>query len=267
MRIAVAAVAVTLAFAAAPSASAQDEPGKTPAPEAKPEEGTQERRRDRGRNRDRMSRRWGRGMLDVERMKGELGLTDEQATQLEEINANIRKQMEELRKQFQDGTFDPSQMRERMRNGRQEIEGKIKSILTEEQAKTWEKSRAERMRGMRGRWGRDRGQQREELSKRLRTQALESLALDEEVAAVVVPLLDTVLETRKLILSEGERRRGEFTKKVKETSDPEALTKLLADFRSAQKADQEQLAAAQAQLHEILTLDQEAKLVGLNILD
>ena len=64
-----------------------------------------------------------------------------------------------------------------------------------------------------------------------------------------------------------QKRRDEFKKKVRKSEDPGELTALLREFREALEDDKKQLVAAQDKLRELLTLQQEAKLVGLQILD
>lgn len=223
--------------------------------------------------------RGGRGMgrmgLPLDQMKEQLGLSPEQVTQLEAVQADLRKQFEGVREKMQNGEFDPGQMREMFQKGRTEMEEKLKGILTPEQFQKYEATRQEMMgRGRRGGRGGEGGEGRggrgrggEQLGARLREEAVKSLALSEEESAVVLPRLDTVLETRKLVLEEQNRRRDEFLKKVKETTDGSELAKLLADFRAAKGNDGESLKAAQSQLTEVLTVEQEAKLVALNILD
>ena len=121
-------------------------------------------------------------------------------------------------------------------------------------------------RGDRGGFGRG-GPGREQGRARLRDEAVKALALGEEEAAVVLPMLDTVLETRELLMREGQERRDAFLKTAREESDPQALAAALEAFRKAKADDKAQLAASQEQLREVLTLEQEAKLVALNVLD
>ena len=82
----------------------------------------------------------------------------------------------------------------------------------------------------------------------------------------MLPLLDGVLETKKLLLGEQEKRRKAFLGKVRE-SEGQDLAALLEAYRKARDEDKDTVKKAQEQLREVLTLGQEAKLVGLNILD
>ncbi len=154
--------------------------------------------------------------------------------------------------------------------------GKVEALLTPEQKTKFADVKAkmqERMqRGPGGRGGEGGpggrgGRGGPQLKERLREDALKALALSQEEAAVVTPRLDTVLETRDLTQREAQRAREEFMTKVRETADQAALQKLLADFRTARESGKSQEKAAMDGLRELLTVEQEAKLVGLGILD
>lgn len=270
-------LATSLALAS--SVAAQDTP-PTPTPPA-PQGGEQtppgggpgggdgERRRERG-------GRGGMG-LPVERMTEELGLTPEQVTQLETLNQEMRdKGRTMMREMFQGGGGDPTAMRDRMKALFEESFTKLDTFLTPEQKEKVKGLRTEleeRMQrgGMRGERG-GRGERegfggRGNARVRLKEEAIKALALTEEEAAVVTPLLDTCLETRELLMTEGETRRQAFLQKARETTEPEALGKLLEEFRASREADKGTVKATMDQLREVLTVEQEAKLVGLGILD
>lgn len=198
------------------------------------------------------------------RFKEELGLSDEQMEKFKALQDEMRQQMQDVRRQMREGTLDRDKMRETFEKARDGMQAKIDEILTPEQREKFKGMRE----NMRGRFGdRRRGPNREELGRRLREEAVKALALGEEEQAVVLPLLDTVLETRKLVMQEQARRRDAFLESVRSTTDAGALTQLLTDYRAAREADKAQVTQAQAQLREVLTVEQEAKLVGLNILD
>ncbi len=206
--------------------------------------------------------------IRVDELKEPLGLSDEQATKLEAINEDLQKQMREFMERMRSGEMpDRSKMRETMQKGREDLRAKIQEILTPEQYTKYQALREKRQREGRRRWGGMSSRNRQDLTKRLRKQAVDALALGEEAAALVLPLLDTVLETRKLMLEEAKRRRDEFRKKARESSDPDELTRLLKEFRSAAAEDKKQVAAVGDALRELLTLQQEAQLVGLQILN
>lgn len=219
-------------------------------PEAKKEEGEGEGRR-RGR---RGGRRGGFGM-NPEAMKEQLGLSDEQVKKLNDMRNEMR---ENFRKMREEGGFDRTKMRELMQGSMK----KMQEVLTPEQRAKWEKAMSER----RGR-GMDRGRRRGDNFKQLRERALKELKLSDEEKAVLVPMLDGVLETRKLLAAESDKRRKTFLEKVRATTGETELAMLLKEYRAAGSQDKETLKKAQAKLVEALTPEQEALLVALNILD
>ena len=232
-------------------------------------EGEREGRRGRG-------QRGMRGMMGgmgipVEQMRETLGLSDEQVAQLEALNAELRSKGEELRGLFQSGDFETARAKAQELRG--ELEKRRDEILTPEQVKKFQEEMQNFGRGMRDRFGggegrRGRGGPGGRQSKeRLREEATKALNLSSEEQAVVMPLLDAVLDTRELLQREGDQRRDEFMKKVRETTDQQQLATLLADLRKARETDTETLKQASSQLREVLTVEQECKLVGLNILD
>lgn len=262
MKLAIFALALLLAG----PALAQEPPQPQPEPggQARPE----------GERREGRDRRGGGGMgLPVERITEELGLTPEQAQQVEAINQEMRERGRTLmREAFQSG--DPSAARERIRGLFEESFTRLEALLTPEQKEKAQGMRERLMERMQSRMrdmgpggpGGGRGG-RQQTRARLREEALRSLALSEEEAAVVTPLLDGCLETRELLLNEAETRRQGFLEKVRATSDAEALAKLLEEFRLARQADESTVKQSMDQLREVLTVEQEAKLVGLGILD
>lgn len=261
-------LATSLALAS--SVVAQDTPPPPPPPgggEQTPPGGGEERRRERG-------GRGGMG-LPVERMTEQLGLTPEQVTQLEALNQEMRdKGRTMMREMFQGGGGDPMAMREQMKALFEESFTKLDVFLTPEQKEKVKGMRTEleeRMQrgGMRGERGNGdgRGGRGGNARGRLKEEALKALALTEEEAAVVTPLLDTCLETRELLMTEAETRRQAFLQKARETTEPEALGKLLEEFRASREADKGTVKATMDQLREVLTVEQEAKLVGLGVLD
>ena len=56
---------------------------------------------------------------------------------------------------------------------------------------------------------------------------------------VLVPLLDGVIETRKLLKAEGEKRRKAFLQSVRSTSDEAQLSELLKKYRADRAAKRE----------------------------
>lgn len=201
--------------------------------------------------------------MDPAQMQKDLGLDDAQTEKvkavMEEMRENFRKMREERGEGGRGGRRGWEGMREQMENVRK----KIDEILTPEQREKYKKMQEER----RNRFRRGGRRNAEEDFKRLRTEAIKSLALSEEESAVLVPLLDGVIETRKLLKTEAEKRRKTFLEKVRATSDEAELANLLKEFRAAKATDAETLKKSQAKLVEVLTPTQEAKLVAFNLLD
>jgi len=264
-----AALATTALLLPAAPAAGQDAEPEMDAPEAE-EPGDDEpgATRERGDGDERRRRRGGRGMrmfeLPIERLREPLGLSDEQVSQLQTLTAELREKGEGLRELFQSGDYEAA--REQMRSLREEMRTGLGEVLTEEQQEKMRELRRDMGRRGRG-FGRGGRGGREAARDRLREQAVDALALGEEEAAVVLPLLDTVLETRTLLLQEREERRQDFLEKVRKETDPDALQALMTDYREAKAADRQATEDAMEQLRQVLTLEQEAKLVGLGVLD
>ncbi len=234
-------------------------------PGARPEEGR------------RGGRRGGRGMgmgMDTDKLKEQLGLSDEQVEKFDALNEANRAQMMEMREKMRSGEFDFSNMRELMTKRREEQTKKVNELLTPEQQEKFKKIQEERRsqwgqwgrggregggrRGGRNRGGRDRGA-------RVKEAALKALALDAEVAAVVTPLLDAVLNSKNADREAQRTRREAFMKKL-DGADEATVTTLLSEFRAENAKAEEARKKSSEELREVLTLTQEAKLVGLGVL-
>lgn len=212
--------------------------------------------------------------LPLDQLKEELGLTPEQVAAAEKIGEEMRTKMREA---FESG--DREGMRERMRTMFEESFAKLEETLTPEQKEKFkafreqmEQRRAQFGRGRGeggpgGEFGRGRGEGRGRGGERLREEALAALNLQGEDAAVITPLLDAVLQGREAGRGDAETRRRELQTKVGETTDPEAIGKLLSDFRAAREAARAAALQTQEQLREVLTVEQEAKLVALGVLE
>lgn len=74
----------------------------------------------------------------LKKMAEELGLSDEQKTKLQEVFKAQREAMKDL---------SPEERREKMKESREEMNAKVKEILTAEQYAKWEKIRDERRPG------------------------------------------------------------------------------------------------------------------------
>ncbi|MCO5170317.1 MAG: hypothetical protein M9894_28610 [Planctomycetes bacterium] len=272
---------LSLALAAALAMTTPTLAQDTPPPQGEGERG----RRERGQGGERGQGRggFGGGMggmgLPLEQLQRELGLTPEQVKEVEAINQELREKGRTLmREAFQSG--NPGAVREQIQKmfeeGFERLEGTL-DAEQKEKVKAVRAQMAERMQNMQGRMreggaARGRGGEggpmgRGNTRQRLKDEALRALALTDEELAVVGPLLDTCLETRELLMAEGETRRQSFLQKARETTDAEALGKLLDQFRVSREQDKATVKQAMDQLREVLTVEQEAKLVGLGVLD
>lgn len=233
----------------ATTAFAQD--GDTPG--ARPEQDGQRGRR---------GRRGGFGNTD--QLKEQLGLSDEQIEKFNGMREEMRNKMRELREGG--GGFDRSMFQEM----REKMTAKVKEILTPEQLEKYNKLQE----GRRGRMG-QRGQGAEGRGRRggrnnpamVRENAVKALGLEGDAAAVVLPVLDSVLtaqnEAREALRTLRESMREKASGDV--TSDE--LTTLLKSFRDTREESKAKVQKAQTELRELLTLHQEFQLVALGILE
>jgi Spy/CpxP family protein refolding chaperone len=256
------------------AAIAQDAPKPdAPKPE-QPKADKKEEGREGRRNRRNRGRRGGRGFggMDLGAMQKELGLTDDQMAKMKTMQQDAQKAGREMWQKMREqrengGGGDRSSMREMFQKMRAESEKKLSEILTPEQMKKMKKFRENQRSRWQGRGRRNRGQNRERNFKQLRDEALKALKLSEEEAAVLVPMLDGVLETKKLLVAEAEKRRKAFLESVRKTTGETELSALLKDYRSARAQDRATLKKAQNKLVEALTPEQEALLVAMNVVD
>ena len=102
---------------------------------------------------------------------------------------------------------------------------------------------------------------------RLRGEALRALALLPEEAAVVEPLLDALLAAREAAERDGEQSRRRLLGQARGAPDAAALTGLLEEHRRERGRGLGAVRQAQARLREVLTVGQEARLVGIGLLD
>ncbi|MBI3722997.1 hypothetical protein HY251_03440 [bacterium] len=250
----------------APAAFAQEEP--KPGEEKKSEEKKPE---DGGGRRGwgGMRGQWG---LPTDTLKEKLALTEDQMKKLEAINQEMldgaKKAMDEARK---DPNFDWSKMRENYTKGRDKVRDQIRAILTDEQKPKFEelvKQEDARMQGGGGGWRRS----PEDQKKRLHDRAEKELALTSEEKAAVMPLVDKVLDVRTDARVNDEKRKEEFTNFVKKApagteSEKAEIASKLAEFRKAREEDKKKVKDAQAALREVLTVENEARLMAIGVLD
>lgn len=85
-----------------------------------------------------------RAQQQVEQLKTELSLTDEQVARLKEINSKNAEEMRELRN---NASGDRNQMMQQMRELRKNRDTEIRAMLTEEQAAKFDELQKEQKQG------------------------------------------------------------------------------------------------------------------------
>jgi hypothetical protein len=212
----------------------------------------------------------GRFRLPIDEYKKELNLSDEQVKKLEDINDEMIEDFRKGQKEMQEsGDFDPTKIREKMQEGRKKIREKISGILNDEQKQKFAdmmKKEDERMaRGPRF------GPDPERMKKTLYEQAEKELTLSPDEKAAVMPLVQKLLDVRAEVRTAGEKRREDFKQYVRKADGSTDAQKAeiaakLAEYRKAVESDKKRVKDAEQALREVLTVDNEAKLVGIGVL-
>lgn len=212
----------------------------------------------------------GWGAIPVEELKKDLGLSDDQVKKLEALNDTVREEFRKAREEMQNGgDFDPQKMRERMQEGRKKLQERISALLTDEQkAKYAEIVKKEDERMSRGPQF---GPNPEQMKKRLFDQAEKELTLSPEEKAAVMPLVQKLLDVKAEVRVAGEKRRDEFktwVRKADSSTDAQKaeIAAKLGDYRKAVEEDRKKVKDAEQALRDVLTVDNEAKLVGIGVL-
>ncbi|MBI3724074.1 hypothetical protein HY251_09005 [bacterium] len=188
----------------------------------------------------------------LEQAKDELGLSDEQMQKVRDLMGDMG---ETMRKIFEESQGDRDKLREKMQEHRDKMIGKVKEILTKEQGEKLDKYMADRPGGMGGFGGGGFGGGRmggggpspEERAKRQADRAESILVLSQEEKGAVMPLVKKLLELRK-------------------TGTSELATKL-SEHKKVSTDEKKKLDEAQAAVRDLLTVDNEARLVAIGILD
>jgi Spy/CpxP family protein refolding chaperone len=242
--IALGALAVALSFA--PAAQAQAENPESDGVRPEQNDRRQGRRRGGG----------GRRGMDPARMQEELGLSDEQVAQMQQMREEMRAEMRAMRESGEG--FN----REAMQAMREKMQGKMQEILTPEQLEKYQSMRGRRDRGGRDRGGRDRKPKRD-----LKAEALTALALEGDAKVVVEPMIEAVVAARKAQGEAVRSARDTLKQAIEGQTDEGAITTAVAEFRKARDEARAKTEEAQGDLRELLTVEQEAKLVALGLLD
>lgn len=192
--------------------------------------------------------------LPLPLLERELKLSPQQMEQARAIDLALREAVHEA---FQAG---PEGTRERIEALMDGAWTGLDPLLTpeqREQARALRERMASRRPGPPGR--RDKA--------RLRREALQLLALEGEEAAAVAPLLDALLAAREAAEQDGERLRRRLLGQTRGAVDPAEISGLLEEHRRERERLTGAVREAQGRLRELLSLGQEARLVGIGLLD
>jgi hypothetical protein len=213
----------------------------------------------------------------AEQLKEPLTLTDDQITKLKPVDDTLREDMQKMRDEMRNGDNgggrpDFAAMREKMQPILDKAYAGVTALLTDVQKpkfEEWKKQQEDRFRNMgQGGGGRGRGPSDKELADR----AEKELNLTPDEKSAVMPLVKKLLEARTAQRQAAEKRREELTtflKGVPGTTDGQRdeITAKLKDLRKAADADTAKVKEASDALREVLTPENEARLVTMGILE
>lgn len=245
------AVAVALACVAPTMARAQDQGG-----------GPGGGRGGRGRNRPSMA----------DQLKDAIGLTDDQVAKVQGFEDAMRAEMQKARDDNQGG--DWSAMRDKMQAMRTKVQDQIRGILTDEQKpkfEDWVKKQDERRRNWGGPGGPGGMRMHGPSDKELLDRAEKELTLSPDEKAAVLPLVKKVLDARTEARKAHDARIEDLKKFLKDVpgttdSQREEIAAKVKELRKARDEDDARIKAAQSALSEVLTPENEAKLIAMGIL-
>lgn len=257
-------VSAALLLAPAP-AQAQDTP--------KPDENERERRMPRSPGRGGpMGGDWTKRAVDF--LTDELDLTDPQAESVKKIFDDMAgDMMGKVGELFATGEMDKA--RKMIEEMRVEVAKKISKVLTPGQRREFE-ILSEQFDRRAAQWEQERrvGGDISQLfnpkpqSKRLQVAKAERLLfVTPEEAAVILPLVEAVVDKR-VALFEGRRaRRKDLLNAQRAGANKKEISERVAEIRAAEQFQRLELAASMERLREILTIDQEVRFVAAGIID
>lgn len=186
----------------------------------------------------------------IERLRGELGLNDEQVNELKAAYGEFMQKMGDFRNN-PDGDF-----RARMEELRAEVEARMAKVLSAEQL--------EKARDLLG--GRRREVSPEERDSRRLGRAIERMQLTPEETDIVKQAVDQVLKVRREHQATVQAKRQALSEAIENSAAEDDLKAKLAEVQIAEEAAQTAIRAADADLREILTVKQQSVLVSMGIL-
>lgn len=204
---------------------------------------------------------FGRGMLpSTDDLKTRLGLSDDQATKINEIRDGIR---EEMRRMFQDRNNRPGP--EAFEKIRDDATKKIRDVLTDEQKGKFD----ELVKSIPtpGQGGQERGGRGGSLDERA-ARVMELLKFEKpEEADAVKGLVKAVLELQDKLEAAQRESRGKLEELQRDTAlTDEAVGDKLAELRKGAKELEKQLADARAKLSDVVSSRQEVDLLRRGVL-
>jgi len=209
----------------------------------------------------------------LERLQKELDLTPEQVQKLQDFGLDMQDRIMEGIQRFQQEGFPQGEELQKLIEGfRGGVEGRLGEILTPEQQ--------EKLRGMMGNFGQQFGDQFgggdpgeglrrvRELGRNARLEQIkDALLLSEEEQKVLLPLIEKVMDAQAELRTTQTEGRAELTRFLRSGPDKDAVEGRMNDFRAKRDEVAKKLEAARKELRELLTLEQEAKLIAFGILD
>jgi Spy/CpxP family protein refolding chaperone len=212
-------------------------------------------------------------------LKDQVDLTEEQAAKVESILGDAFKDVMKrmVGRMGDEQPPSPEEGRKEMEDMRARIVGQIRDLLDEGQKKEFEvfvKEFETRARDWERESMSDPGRGAAFLFERLlpskeRTlvKVENALILNEEEKKAILPLAGKVWDARRKLVEDGRERRRDIDKAVHGGAKKEELREKIEVARARDAADREALEKAEAELRDVLTLEQEARLVALGILD
>jgi hypothetical protein len=213
----------------------------------------------------------------VQVLKDELELSEDQATKARTaIEESIRESMQKMMKHMAEEEPDQDQMRKEGDEARAAVTAKIKELLDDEQRKEFDvlvkefDTRAGRFqRGAGNPGGEEELWLEGELAskERLLLKAENVLLLSEDEKKVVLPKVDAVISARERMRDARREQRKSLAQAVHAKAKDDEVRERLHALRNHQVELEKTLAKAEDELRELITVDQEARLVAIGILD
>ncbi len=200
----------------------------------------------------------------TQRLKEPLGLTDEQLGKVAAIEAEMRDAGDKLREMVQNGEIDQAEAREKLQENRKKAVEKIRDLLEPEQRKKLPEV-LERLRGENENPAMAEAERNRRRLSEAAEKALEGATDDEKTT--LRPLVKKVVDARFDAQTAQAKRRAELLELAAKKTEKDELAAKIAEFRKAADSDREKVKQAQTALRDLLTVELEAKLVGIGLLD